>query len=140
MNFHKKYKKISPWWKFIRQEFELTISHVEKTPIIGYSYEDKKVKLTKTGFITLKEGFKWGASSFTIDTKSSRRGSCSHDGFFYLSDMGVFKGPESYSIMHQANDYMYSVLLEDGMYEWRAKGWYEGLEFGSESSWEKESE
>jgi hypothetical protein len=138
MNFHKKYKKISPWWRFIRQEFKLLIPHTEKTSIYGYEYEDDLIKITKTGFVTIKENFTFGASGPTIDTKSSRRGSGLHDGIFYISDQGVFKGPNSLAVMHQSNEEIYRLCIEDGMYKWRAKAWFEALELASHNDWESE--
>lgn len=136
MSFHKKYKKISPWWRFIRQEFELLKAHTEIISITGYDYEDDFVKLNHQGFITVKTGFKWGASSLTVDTKSSRRASLIHDAIFYMSYKGVFQGPFSKDIMHESNSILYHMCLADGMWRWRAKAWFEALELGSSASWE----
>lgn len=136
MNFHYKYNRISPWWRFIRQEFELIIAHREETGICGYIYDDKKVSLDIYGEIVIKPAFYWGASGPTIDTKSSRRGSCVHDALFYLSDKGVFQGNSSKIILGRANKLIYNMCIEDGMFYWRAKGWYKALQFASGSAWE----
>lgn len=135
-SFHDKYKKLSPWWKFIRQEFELLEPHTERGPIWGYSHEDDSVKITTNGFITVKSGFKWGASATTIDTKNSRRASCIHDAYFHLSDKGVFQGSKSDTILQIVNLYMHEMLIQDGMSNWRAKMWYNALDKFSYLAWE----
>lgn len=137
-SFHNKYKKISPWWKFIRQEFELLEPHTERGPVWGYEYEDDQVKLTANGFITAKVGFRWGASGPTIDTKSSRRASCFHDAYFYLSDKGIFKGARSKKILNVVNLYMHQMMIQDGMWEYRANAWFNSLDKFSHYAWESE--
>ncbi len=136
MDFHKKYKKTSSWWKFIRQEFQLLEDHSEYTGIFDYEYEDDLVKITKDSIITSKKTFQWGASFLTVDTPSTRRASCIHDAFFHLSDKGVFKGENSKNIMYTSNELLYKMCLEDGMYKWRAKMWKEALDAGSSLAWE----
>jgi hypothetical protein len=137
VNFHKRYKKISPWWKFIRQKFEIIEATTVKGPILGYSYKDDLVELNKNGFLTVFEGFTWGASGPTIDTKSTRKGSCFHDAYFHISNQGVFKGDNSLSIMHSTNEFLHSTLLDEGAWEWRADKWYFFLEEFSHGSWEQ---
>ena len=139
-SFHNKYKKISPWWKFIRQEFELLEPHTERGPIWGYEFENDKIKLTANGFITIKSGFRWGASAATIDTKNSRRASCVHDGYFLLSDYGVFKGARSKTILNVVNLLMHEMLVQDGMSQWRAKMWFNALDKFSHMAWESINE
>lgn len=139
-SFHDKYIKISPWWRIVSQTFKLTESHVERGPVRGFEFEDWQVKLCKNGFITIKEGFVWGASFLTIDTKSSRRASLVHDAYFYLSDQGVFKGPRSKNILDIVNLYMHEMLLQDGMYEFRANAWFRALDTGAHIAWESEND
>jgi len=135
-DFHKKYKKISPWWKFIRQEFELTECHHRQTAIYDRPYEDDKVALRKNGLLTIKAGFDFGASGPTIDTKSSREASCVHDAIYYLSDKGLFKGDDSRKMRGIADNLLESICLENDMFHWRAKAWLKTLEIFGGYSWE----
>lgn len=135
-DFHKKYKKVSPWWKFIRQEFELTENHHRHTAILNRPYSDSKVELRKNGLLTIKAGFDFGASGPTIDTKSSREASCVHDAIYYLSDKGLFEGDDSRKMRGIADDLLYKICIENGMYEWRAKSWLKTLEIFGGYSWE----
>ena len=134
--FHRKYKKVSSWWKVIRAEFELLEDYTELTPIMNYEYEDNKVYIKKNGLMTVKKGFRWGASGPTWDTKSTRRASCLHDAIFYLSDKKVFAGERSTRVMKLANTYMYELLIADGMWKWRALAWYKTLDKASWMAWE----
>lgn len=138
MKFHSKYKKVSPWWRFIRQEFKLLIPHVEYVGIHDIEYNDDFVSLTKDGMLMVKKGFLWGASGPTIDTKSSRRASLIHDALYHLSDMDVFKGKESRKMREISDNLLYKICLEDGMYKWRAKMWLETLEIFGGFAWESD--
>lgn len=135
--FRKKYKKISPWWRFIRQEFKLIEAYQIQTYIKGYDYRDSKVCLTPDGLLTAYMGLSWGASGLTIDTKSSRRGSCVHDAGYYLSQKGVFKGKKSERVKCELDDMLRSIAIEDGMYHWRAEIWHEAVEELGFLAWEK---
>jgi len=138
MNFHKKYKKISPWWKFIRQEFVLEVCHHRQTLILNKQFEDDKVALRKNGLLTVKAGFDFGASGPTIDTRSSREASCVHDAIYYLSDKGLFKGDDSMKMRGIADKLLYKICRENGMFQWRAKSWLRTLEIFGGISWESE--
>lgn len=135
-DFHKKYKKISPWWKFIRQEFVLEESHHRQTLIINKSFDDHKVILRRNGLLTVKPGFDFGASGPTIDTKSSREASCIHDAIYYLSDKGLFEGDNSRKMRGIADNLLYKICIENSMYEWRAKAWLKSLEIFGGYAWE----
>ena len=134
--FHKKYRKVSSWWKFIRQEFRLEISHSEFVGIFDREYEDHFVKLSKNGVLTLKVDFIFGASGPTIDTKSSRRASCVHDGLYWLSQEDVFRGCCSDTIKDIADKLLYRMCREDGMWKWRSRAWLAGVKVGGRFSWE----
>jgi len=138
MNFHKKYKRITPWWRVISQEFKLLEQHSRQTLIFNKPYEDEQVKLHKNGLLTIKPGFLWGASFLTIDTPSSREASCVHDGLFYLSDKGLFKGKDSEGIRKISDDLLYKICIENGMYSWRAKTWHTVLRKFSGIAWESD--
>lgn len=136
MNFHQKYKKISSWWKFIRQEFELKEDHSRMTLIFNKPYEDDQVKLNKNGLLTVKSVFKWGASGPTIDTKSSREASCIHDALYYLSDKGLFEGEDSRKMREISDKLLYKICIENKMYRWRAKAWLKSLQTFGGIAWE----
>lgn len=133
--FKKIYKKNSPWWKIIRQEFELVFCYLHSTPIEGYEYEDDNVSLSSNGLLCIKKGFTWGASGPTFDTESSRRGSCVHDALYYLSQKGVFDGENSDKIKNISDNIMYDIIIEDGMFKWRADIWFGSVQMAGHSAW-----
>lgn len=137
MNFHKKYKRVTPWWRPITAEFLLLKSHSEFTGIFNYEYEDKYVQITKNGVITAKAGFRWSASGPTWDTKSSRRASCIHDCLYYLSQKGVFNIADSDRLKRLADNLLYSIAIADGMWLCRATAWYKALDAHGHKAWNK---
>jgi len=138
MNFHKTYTRISPWWIFIRQEFVLEITHHRQTLIFNKSYDDNNVALRKNGLLTIKPGFDFGASGPTIDTKSSREASCVHDAVYYLADKGVFEGDSSQKMRGIADDLLYKICIENGMWKFRAKAWLKTLTIFGGFAWESD--
>jgi putative lipase involved disintegration of autophagic bodies len=137
MYFHKKYKKITPWWRFVTAEFKLLYDHTRMTNIFGYSFEDDFVKLEKSGLLTVKDCFDWGASGPTIDTESSREASLIHDAIYHLSNIGIFKGKKSDKMKELADELLYKICIENGMYKWRAKAWLKALDMFGDAAWEK---
>ena len=135
-DFHHKYKKISPWWRFIRQEFRLLIVHSEFIDIYGKEYEDHFLSLSKNGQLNIKRDFLFGASGPTIDTESSRRASLVHDAIYHLSDNGVFKGCCSDDMRTLADKLLYKICLEEGMWKFRAKAWLIVLNMFGDLAWE----
>lgn len=138
MNFHSKYKKVTPWYRPVTAEFELKISHSRFIGLFDYEYEDDFIKLTKSGFLTIKNGFAWGASGPTLDTKSSREASCVHDALYHLSDFGVFVGKDSRLLRRFSDDLLYKICIENGMWRWRAKMWLRALEIFGGIAWESD--
>lgn len=136
MNFHYKYNRISPWWRFIRQEFELIIAHRENVGIFDRAYKDKFIELTAAGILIMKPGFKFSASGPTIDTKSSRRASCTHDGLYTISKNGGFKGCCSETLKDISDKILYRMCVEDGMWQFRARAWLLGVDYGADDAWE----
>ena len=136
MNFHKKYIKLTPWWRPVTAEFNLKINHCIFINLFESQYDDEFIKIDKAGFMTIKAGFIWGASGPTIDSKSSRLASCVHDGLYHLSDMGLFKGSKSREMRQFSDDLLYKICLEEGMWKWRAKAWLKALEIFGGSAWE----
>ena len=135
-DFHRRYKKISPWWKFIRQEFELTENHHRQTVIYDNPFSNHKVELRKNGLLTVKAGFDFGASGPTIDTKSSREASCVHDAIYYLSDRGLFEGEDSRKMRGIADKLLYEICIENKMWKYRAKSWLKTLELFGGYAWQ----
>tara|TARA_Y100000593_G_scaffold93711_1_gene189647 strand:- start:2917 stop:3372 length:456 start_codon:yes stop_codon:yes gene_type:complete len=146
-DFHKKYKRCTPWWRFMTAEFKLLVDHSEQTPVMGFTYEDDKVRLTRHGILTIKPGFVFGASGPTFDRlpfgifrkqmKSTRRGVCKHDAFYHISCMGVFRGPKSEYIRALTDNLLRDDILSDGGWKLRAEAWEETLEKFGDGSWEK---
>lgn len=81
----------------------------------------QKVSINKQGFLTIQEGFCWdGASGPAWDTKSSMRGGLVHDALYQLLRMGLLR--ENYR--KPADRELRDICIEDGMWKWRARGWY----------------
>ena len=78
------------------------------------------VTLSRNGILYIIEGYAWdGPSGPTIDTKSSMRGSLVHDALYQLLREGKLP-PEARSV---ADDLLYNICVEDGMWKWRAWLW-----------------
>ena len=127
--FHDKYKKISPWWKFINAEFEMQNSHSIMCPIRGFDFEYEFGSIRNDGLLTVKKGFKWGASGLTIDGpdwcgKSSREGSCFHDLLYTFSQLGLFHRFNPISKKELADMLFLSIIIRNGMWGYRAKKWF----------------
>ena len=132
--FHSKYKRINPWYS--SSEFEILEDFTIKTDIVGFEYDDVNVKLDKWGNLAVKKGFCFGASGPTVDSLSSREGSCFHDALYYISQMGGFdRAADNDKIRYAADMLIYSLCLRNDMYEWRAWMWYEILRGTGWKSW-----
>ena len=67
------------------------------------------------------QGYAWdGPSGPTIDTKDSMRASLVHDALYQLIREGHL--PQAYR--KQADILLREIAIEDGMWRWRAWGWY----------------
>lgn len=85
----------------------------------------KWIALDRNGLLTIIEGYAWdGASGPTIDTKSSMRGGLVHDALFQLMRFGLLDRNLNF---HWANKEFHKILIEDGMYRWRAWIWYNSV-------------
>lgn len=72
--------------KRLRYKYNL---HSEETYQTGFSieqeFDNKFLKLTTDGFLTIRKGYSWdGPSGPTIDTKSFMKGSLVHDALYQL--------------------------------------------------------
>lgn len=136
MTFHDKYHRVNKWYQ--KAEFCLEYDVVYQTDIVGYEYEDDSIKLDRYGRVTLKTWWCWGASGLSFDTKSSRRGSCIHDGIYYLSQKGVFDNAANPALLRAiADDLILRLCLEDGMFKVRAYTWHRVLRIAGGRSWNR---
>jgi len=88
--------------------------------LFGHTVDHRLFKLTTAGWLTIREDYPSDlASGPTIDTPSSIRGAFVHDALFEMMRIGLL--PQS--CFHAANVELYRILLEDGMWSWRAKLW-----------------
>jgi len=138
VNFHNKYIRVNRWYE--QAEFEVTHSHLVKTNIVGFDFEDDYVSLDIYGNLEPKEGFLFGASGPTCDTKSSRESSCLHDALYYINQHSGFvitydgHIPDDRAIREEADMLLYTTAIKNGMYKWRAKTWLFFLrKFGDEA-------
>jgi hypothetical protein len=97
---------------------------VDYTLNVGvYPVNDVKtdfIELTSHGLLTIRAGYAWdGASGPTVDTKSSMRGSLVHDALYQLMRMNLLE----HSWRGKADDVLFALCLEDGMFRWRAWLW-----------------
>lgn len=92
--------------------------------ITGYDIKTEYIDLSPSGILTVKRGYAWdGASGPTIDTDTSMSGSLFHDALYQLMREKHLP-PEC----REAADYLlYRVCADAGMYELRARGWYDAV-------------
>lgn len=87
--------------------------------------ETRYISLSTNGELEIKDGYAWdGPSGPTIDTKSSIRGSLIHDALYQLMRMGLLdrKWKTKIDLLFEG------ILVDDGMWGWRARIWYRGVE------------
>jgi len=102
-------------------KYRLEKLYSNKTVVFGYNIDTPWIKLAEDGLLTLLPGFAWdGPSGPTIDDDTNMRGSAEHDAFYKLMRMGLIPLDERVIIDH----WLWSVLIEDGMAEFRADYWY----------------
>ena len=135
-DFHKIYKRNTPWWRVINAEFELIEPYHRFIGLFGYEYEDEYVCLCKNGYLIIKPNFRWGASGLTIDNKSTREASLVHDALYHLSDTGLFSGKKSEEIRGFSDSLLYKILIENGTWSVRAKMWLYAVDTFGDSYWE----
>lgn len=149
-DFHKTYKRITPWWRFFSADFKQIAEWSEPTRIFGFEYEDRVSKITATGIVTAKVGFIHGASGPTIDylpfgifrkqLRSQKRGVCKHDLIYYIAQKGVFKGSRSGLIKDIADSTLADDIIMDGGWDERADIWEFSVDNFGQSSWEVDTD
>ena len=76
--------------------------------------------MTTAGYLTIKKGYAWdGPSGPTIDTPSSMRASLVHDALYQLMRQELL----FMSNRPIADQMLYEICIEDGMWKWRAWLW-----------------
>lgn len=106
-------------------KYQLAEDYSLMVPIDGEKNIDTGwIQLSTYGELTIKQGYAWdGPSGPTIDTKSGMRASLVHDALYQLmreEKIGMSKRP-------LADELFYRILLEDGMWKWRAWLWRRGV-------------
>lgn len=105
------------------QLHETYTEHVYIRPAAGI--ETRYISLTVDGYLEVRVGYAWdGPSGPTIDSLSSMRGSLVHDALYQLMRMGLLD-PRKWK--NPADLLFEKMLVEDGMWEWRARWWYRGV-------------
>lgn len=106
-------------------KYSLWKTYRVQTRIRGYTVKHRLFELTEDGWLTIFENYPWdGASGPTIDTKSSIRGSLVHDALYEMMRLGLL--PQSCFTL--ANEELRDICKEDGMWNWRADGWFDAVE------------
>ncbi len=86
----------------------------------GHPVASEFISLSTDGLLHIGAGYPWdGPSGPTFDTKSAMRCSLPHDAFYQLMREG--KLPRSFR--KAADEELFRMAIEDGMWEWRAKLW-----------------
>lgn len=82
------------------------------------------ITLLRSGWLIVRRNYSWdGASGLTFDTKSSMRGALTHDAFYELMREKLL----DVSWRKQADRELRRICREDGMWVWRADGWYDAV-------------
>lgn len=103
-------------------KYQLRRPHVEKTavwppaPIVT-----EWITLDTDGTLTIRAGYAWDGASKALDSKSSMRGSLSHDAFYQLMRMGLLDRERWRAV---ADAELERICREDGMWGWRASAWH----------------
>jgi hypothetical protein len=80
-------------------------------------------RLLPSGELTIEKSYAWdGPSGPTFDTSTVMRGSLVHDCLYQLLRETDFGAPETHDQRReQADEILYRICIEDGMWEWRAR-------------------
>ena len=90
------------------------------------------ISLSMNSELDILQGYAWdGASGPTFDSRSSMRGSLVHDALYQLMRMDLLdrKWKSAVDILFER------ILIEGGMWKWRARIWYRGVaEFATDAT------
>ncbi len=103
-------------------KYQLRQNYVIETGIeIDEAIETPFLWLNPNGRLKIQRGYAWdGPSGPTIDTRSSMRGSLVHDALYQLMRSGLLGVDRRATI----DRLFYLILVEDGMWKWRAGWWH----------------
>lgn len=123
-----KYKK---GYKYqLHEEYQIRIGSFSDKDCVSFAgwvendVETAYLKLTKEGMLIVKKGYAWdGASGPTVDSRSSMRGSLVHDALYQLIRLKLIDKRYRY----EADMLFKKIVIEDGMWEWRASAWFKAV-------------
>ena len=106
-------------YKYVTAAVEVYETGIETVKLHSFSHGE----LSPNGMLTIKKGYAWdGPSGPTIDTPSVMRGSLVHDCLYQLLRETDFGAPETRDQRRkQADEILYKICIEDGVWKWRAK-------------------
>lgn len=106
---------------------QLAQPFVFKLPLApGYAGRGDFISFTADGWVTCEKGFTWnGASGPTLDTLDTVCASCGHDAMYQLIEQLLlpYKGYKNL-----ADQWFYLRLRADGMPDFRAYYWFQGVQ------------
>ena len=103
-----------------RFKYQVTLTYKHQTDILKCEASAPLIYLDNDGLLTVFGGYLWdGASGPTLDTKSSMRGSLTHDVFYELFRRGKLE--QKYR--PYADQLLHDICVEDGMNPIRADIW-----------------
>lgn len=102
-------------------KYQLAEEYVIETGIRPYdNVLTQFISLDTEGQLTIRSGYCWdGPSGPTADTPSSMRGSLVHDALYQL----IRNVALPRSARDAADELLYRICVEDGMWKWRAWMW-----------------
>ncbi len=112
-------------------KYQLLIPYVIDIPIKGHFIEEQYFSLNEDGHLYIQDLYAWdGPSGPTFDTPSFMRGSLVHDVLYQMIRLGLLP----VEMKEIADDILYDICIEDGMWKVRAL-WVHGAvkQFGASS-------
>ena len=109
------YEKLRGYKYRLKEDFFIYLPE-----LLNYSIQTPYIQVKPNGHMMITEEYAWdGASGPTIDTKTSMRGSLTHDALYQCIRLGLL--PKSFRRV--ADGILRRICLEDGMMEVRANTW-----------------
>lgn len=101
--------------------------------IRGYVVNHRLFTLDADGWLTIFADYPWdGCSGPTWDDKSNMRGGLVHDALYEMLRLNLLPHDPCF---HLANEELRKILIEDGMWKWRADYYFYAVEkFGNASA------
>jgi hypothetical protein len=123
-------KKYIRYYKVGWRMYQLAETYYQNIQIFPkVPFSDQFISLSKEGVFIIKKGYVWdGSSGPTLQTKSTMRGSLLHDALYECMRKERLAQVHRY----QADVIIRDTCIEDGMFKWRAKGWFDALRLCAE--------